>query len=104
MPVVPVLHVPPGAFKPPPKVDSAVVKLIPHAQPPVAVSSVKLLEKVCAAAFNQRRKTIRNSLSEWVDESELVALGLSPTARAETLSLADFAAVANCVFERDGAH
>ncbi|MBU3020974.1 16S rRNA (adenine(1518)-N(6)/adenine(1519)-N(6))-dimethyltransferase RsmA [Aestuariibacter sp. A3R04] len=100
--VVPVLHVPPGAFKPPPKVDSAVVKLIPHPAPPVEVSSVKLLEKVCAAAFNQRRKTIRNSLSEWVSEEELTAVGLSPTARAETLSLEDFAAVANCVFTRDG--
>ena len=100
--VVPVLHVPPGAFKPPPKVDSAVVRLIPHSQPPVEVTSVTLLEKVCSAAFNQRRKTIRNSLGDWVSEEELVALGLSPAARAETLSLTDFAAVANLVANRDG--
>ena len=100
--VIPVLHVPPGAFKPPPKVDSAVVRLVPHATPPVAVKSVTLLEKVCAAAFNQRRKTIRNSLGDWVTEAELESLSLSPTARAETLSLADFAAVSNLVADRDG--
>ncbi|MEG3765987.1 16S rRNA (adenine(1518)-N(6)/adenine(1519)-N(6))-dimethyltransferase RsmA [Alteromonas sp. 14N.309.X.WAT.G.H12] len=99
--VIPVLHVPPEAFKPPPKVDSAVVRLIPHSAPPVALKSVPLLEKVCAAAFNQRRKTIRNSLKDYVSEEELGQLDLSATARAETLSLADFAAIANFVAERD---
>ena len=62
--VIPVLNVPPGAFKPPPKVDSAVVKLVPHATPPVEVNSLNTLERVCAQAFNQRRKTIRNSLKD----------------------------------------
>lgn len=99
--VMPVLNVPPGAFKPPPKVESAVVRLVPHTTPPVAVKSVTTLERVCAQAFNQRRKTIRNSLKDCVDESEIVALGLDPTARAEVLSLADFAAIANAVTEKD---
>ncbi len=99
--VQPVLDVPPGAFVPPPKVDSAVVRLSPHAEPPVQVSSVKTLERVCTLAFNQRRKTIRNSLKECIDEAQLLALGIDPTRRAETLSLQDYAVIANWVDEHD---
>lgn len=88
--VMPVLNVPPGAFKPPPKVDSAVVRLIPHKTPPVDVVSVATLERVCTQAFNQRRKTIRNSLKESLTEAQISALGINPTVRAEVLSLQDF--------------
>lgn len=95
--VQPVLQVPPGAFIPPPKVDSAVVRLVPHATPPVELTSLATLEKVVAAAFNQRRKTIRNSLKEWISETELNELAINPTARAEVLSLSDFAKIANFV-------
>ena len=95
--VMPVLNVPPGAFKPPPKVDSAVVRLIPHKTPPVDVASVATLERVCAQAFNQRRKTIRNSLKESLTEAQISALGINPTVRAEVLSLQDFATIANAV-------
>ena len=95
--VMPVLNVPPGAFKPPPKVDSAVVRLIPHKTPPVDVVSVATLERVCAQAFNQRRKTIRNSLKESLTEAQISALGINPTVRAEVLSLQDFATIANAV-------
>jgi len=95
--VMPVLNVPPGAFKPPPKVDSAVVRLIPHKTPPVDVASVATLERVCAQAFNQRRKTIRNSLKESLTEAQISALGINPTIRAEVLSLQDFATIANAV-------
>ncbi|MBO1254324.1 16S rRNA (adenine(1518)-N(6)/adenine(1519)-N(6))-dimethyltransferase RsmA [Alteromonas sp. 5E99-2] len=97
--VIPVLTVPPGAFIPPPKVESAVVKLVPHATPPVQVSKVATLEKVAAAAFNQRRKTIRNSLSAFADAETLESLGIKPTLRAENLSLSDFARIANSVKE-----
>lgn len=93
--IVPVLEVPPHAFQPPPKVDSAVVRLIPHAAPPVEVKSKKKLDQVCAIAFNQRRKTIRNSLKELLTEANIEALGINPSARAETLSLQDFANLAN---------
>lgn len=93
--VMPVLHVPPHAFQPPPKVDSAVVRLIPHSKPVVDVHSKKTLDQVCAAAFNQRRKTIRNSLKELISETDIETLGLNPTARAETLSLQDFTLLAN---------
>lgn len=99
--VIPVLNVPPGAFVPPPKVDSAVVKLVPHKTPPVEVTSAKTLERVCAQAFNQRRKTIRNSLKEVIDADSLTQLGIDPSQRAEALSLKDFAAIANWVDEHE---
>ncbi len=99
--VIPVLNVPPGAFKPAPKVDSAVVKLVPHSAPPVDVESVNMLERVCAQAFNQRRKTIRNSLKDSLSETEIEALGIDPTYRAEVLSLSDFATLANAVSAKE---
>ena len=99
--VIPVLNVPPGAFKPPPKVDSAVVKLVPHQTPPVDVESVNTLERVCAQAFNQRRKTIRNSLKDSLSEEEIRELGIDPTSRAEVLSLNDFATIANAVSAKE---
>jgi len=99
--VIPVLNVPPGAFNPPPKVDSAVVKLVPHSVPPVQVESLSTLERVCAQAFNQRRKTIRNSLKDCLSEEEITGLGLDPKCRAETLSLTDFATIANAVSSKE---
>ena len=95
--VIPVLDVPPGAFTPPPKVDSAVVRLVPHATPTVDVASVSALEAVCAAAFNQRRKTIRNSLKSLLEEQQISDLGIEPGVRAEALSLEDFAKLANAI-------
>ena len=95
--VIPVLHVPPEAFNPPPKVDSAVVRLIPHAVRPVTVNNEEHLNKVCAQAFNQRRKTIRNSLKDSLSEQQIMALGINPDLRAENLSLQDYAQLANAV-------
>lgn len=60
--VIPVLEVPPSAFTPPPKVDSAVVRPVPHATMPHPVKDVRVLSRITTEAFNQRRKTIRNSL------------------------------------------
>ncbi len=94
--VTPVLHVPPHAFKPAPKVDSAVVRLIPHATTPISIEYPGTLEKVCASAFNQRRKTLRNSLRELVEANEMEDLGIDPTRRAETLTMEEFALLANC--------
>ena len=95
--VVPVLTVPPGAFVPPPKVESAVVRLTPHTRPVVDVKDVSILENVTANAFNQRRKTIRNSLSSLVSEQQLISLDINPTLRAENLTLEQFARIANVV-------
>ncbi|MGJ8681559.1 16S rRNA (adenine(1518)-N(6)/adenine(1519)-N(6))-dimethyltransferase RsmA [Paraglaciecola sp.] len=95
--VIPVIQVPPGAFNPPPKVDSAVVRLIPHKEKPVSLINESSLHTVCAKAFNQRRKTIRNSLKECITEQQLIDLGINPELRAENLSLQQYAQIANAV-------
>lgn len=99
--VMPVLQVPPSAFQPPPKVDSAVVRLIPHQHKPVDVSSELVFNQVCALAFNQRRKTIRNSLKEVLSEEDICSLDIDPQLRAENLTLAQYAALANAVGDKE---
>lgn len=86
---------PPGAFRPPPKVRSRVVRLVPHGTPPVA-ARLTTLERVTAAAFGQRRKMLRQSLKRVADEPQALcaAAGIDPTARAEALSVAEFCALA----------
>ncbi|MBT1451053.1 16S rRNA (adenine(1518)-N(6)/adenine(1519)-N(6))-dimethyltransferase RsmA [Glaciecola sp. XM2] len=98
----PVVMVPPSAFKPAPKVDSAVVQLIPHATPPVELHSVSSLELTVGTAFNQRRKTIRNSLKNLISEASLNTLDIDAERRAQTLSLVEFARIANYVYEANG--
>ena len=93
--VTPLLAVPPRAFQPPPKVDSTVVRLVPHATPPVAVNDPARLRTLVTAAFAQRRKTLRNTLRELLDADAMRAAGIDPGRRAETLSLAEFALLAN---------
>jgi 16S rRNA (adenine1518-N6/adenine1519-N6)-dimethyltransferase len=89
--------VPPGAFHPVPKVDSAVVRLTPHAQPPVPVNDEEVFARVVAQAFAQRRKTLRNTLRGVVEAEAMSAIDIDPGRRAETLTLAEFAALANAV-------
>ncbi|UXN37383.1 16S rRNA (adenine(1518)-N(6)/adenine(1519)-N(6))-dimethyltransferase RsmA [Avibacterium paragallinarum] len=93
--VMPVLEVPPTAFKPAPKVDSAVMRLIPHSTLPHPVKDLYWLNRVCTQAFNQRRKTLRNALSTLFSAENLTALGIDLNARAENLSIADYARLAN---------
>ena len=81
----------PGAFKPAPKVDSAIVRLLPHAVPPVTVPDVVQFSTLVAQAFSQRRKTVRNSLKGTVTDAQFAACGIDPGVRAERLALADFA-------------
>ncbi|MBI3779182.1 MAG: 16S rRNA (adenine(1518)-N(6)/adenine(1519)-N(6))-dimethyltransferase RsmA [Gammaproteobacteria bacterium] len=85
----------PGAFTPPPKVDSAVVRLTPHRAPPVAVNDPERFALLVRAAFASRRKTLRNNLKGLLPAGDMIALGIDPTRRAETLSLAEFAALSN---------
>jgi 16S rRNA (adenine1518-N6/adenine1519-N6)-dimethyltransferase len=94
-------ELPPGAFRPPPKVRSRVVRLSPYAEPPVP-ARLATLERVTAAAFGQRRKMLRSSLkSLGRDPAALcAAAGIAPARRAETLTLAEFAALADAL-ERD---
>jgi 16S rRNA (adenine1518-N6/adenine1519-N6)-dimethyltransferase len=85
-----------SAFVPPPKVTSAVVHIVP-ASAPAGVSATRL-EQVTAAAFGQRRKMLRRSLQSLPGALEaLVTLGIDPERRAETLSVAEFAAIARCL-------
>lgn len=93
--VVPVLEVPPSAFKPAPKVDSAVVRLVPHKELPYPTTSLKWLERVCREGFNQRRKTVRNCYKSLIDADTMESLGIDPSARPESLTLAQFVALAN---------
>ena len=87
-------NVGPGAFTPPPRVDSAVVRLIPR-ETPVAVNDADHFARVVKAAFGQRRKTLRNSLSEIMDADAIRAVGIDPVRRPETLSVEEFASLAN---------
>mgnify|MGYP001207974362 CR=1 FL=1 len=88
-------HVPPGAFTPVPKVDSAYVRLVPHREKPVQVQRVDDLGRVVAQAFSQRRKTLRNSLKVLLSEADIQAAGVDPAARPEELDLAAFARLAD---------
>ncbi len=90
--------VPPGAFDPAPKVDSAIVRLIPRKLGAgEAARDEALFGRVVAAAFSQRRKMLRNTLREFGGETLLQAQGIAPTARAETLAVADYIRLANAL-------
>jgi len=86
-----------GAFKPAPRVDSSVVRLVPHSQPPVEAGNPDALSRVVRAAFAHRRKTLRNNLSELFTTDRLVELGIDPQRRAETLSLQEFATLSRAL-------
>lgn len=85
--------VPPESFDPAPQVMSAIVRLLPHAQPPVDVGDLARFSQLVTQAFSQRRKTIRNSLKNWIGEQELAELGIDSTLRAEAVSLEQFALI-----------
>jgi 16S rRNA (adenine1518-N6/adenine1519-N6)-dimethyltransferase len=85
-----------NAFVPPPKITSSIVRLESLAEPPVAPERLRDLERVTQAAFGQRRKMLRQSLKGLSPDAEALirAAGIDPTARAETLSVTDFDALA----------
>jgi len=88
-----VLDVPAEAFRPAPKVESAVVRMLPRRPEPACDAAV--LAHVVAKAFGQRRKTLRNALKGVFDAADFAALGIDPGARAENLAVADFVRAAN---------
>ena len=94
--------VPPESFEPAPKVDSAVVRMIPRPAGELLARDEKCLSVVVAAAFSQRRKMLRNTLKGTMDDADLAALGVAPTARAEELPVATFVAMANLLWQRTG--
>jgi 16S rRNA (adenine1518-N6/adenine1519-N6)-dimethyltransferase len=85
----------PGAFRPPPKVTSSLVRLIPHAAPPFAIDDPAIFARVVSAAFSQRRKKLRNALGELASPGQLSEAGIDPDDRAERIPAAAFAALAN---------
>jgi len=89
--------VPPHAFNPQPKVQSAIVRLTPWTHSPWPNCSEPLLRKLVKAAFAHRRKTLRNNLKEIIDSTQLEALGVDPGARAETLELSQFIEITNAI-------
>lgn len=97
---IPVVEVGPGAFKPAPKVDSAVVRLIPKPVAERADVPVAVLNRVCLEAFNQRRKTLRNCFSNFATAADIEALGINPGLRPEQLSVGDFIRVAQWLAQR----
>ncbi|MGL6315988.1 16S rRNA (adenine(1518)-N(6)/adenine(1519)-N(6))-dimethyltransferase RsmA [Vibrio sp. WXL103] len=98
--VVPVLEVPPTAFVPPPKVDSAVVRLMPYEEIPHPALDIKWLDRVCREGFNQRRKTVRNCYKSLLSDDDLAQLEINPSMRPENLTLEQFVAMANLLAER----
>lgn len=101
-----VLSVPPRSFIPAPAVESAVIKCIVRDEPAVAVKSEKMFFRVVKAAFGQRRKTLSNALkssgllADEVSEA-LLAAGIDGSRRGETLSLDEFAAIANAISSKE---
>ncbi|MBX3712586.1 MAG: 16S rRNA (adenine(1518)-N(6)/adenine(1519)-N(6))-dimethyltransferase RsmA [Lysobacter sp.] len=93
--VTSLFKVPPGAFRPPPKVDSAVVRLVPLPPEQVGIVDPKRFADIVRAAFGQRRKTLRNALSTVCGVERIVAAGIDPQARAEQLQVAEFVRLAN---------
>lgn len=93
--IIPLLDVPPSAFVPAPKIDSAVIQLTPHQPLPYVADNVKLLSQITTHAFNQRRKTLRNSLGTLFSVEELAALGIDANKRAENLTVAQYVQLAN---------
>lgn len=87
------LDVPPSAFEPPPKVDSAVVRLVPKTPDEIVELDEALFARVVTAAFSQRRKTLRNTLGSLVKPEDFAALGIDPGKRAENLAVADYEAI-----------
>ena len=94
--VTPLFGIGPGAFRPRPKVESALVRLVPRPCPAGSADEASL-DAVVRAAFSQRRKKLSNTLKPLFDRSTLVAAGVDPDARAETLGLADFVALAKAL-------
>ncbi|MCL1126864.1 16S rRNA (adenine(1518)-N(6)/adenine(1519)-N(6))-dimethyltransferase RsmA [Shewanella surugensis] len=93
--IMPVLEVPPGSFTPAPKVDSAVVRLVPFKTKPFPCQDVEVLRHLTMTAFNMRRKTLRNNLKQIISDADFELLGIDSTRRPEQISVEEYVALAN---------
>lgn len=98
--VEPLFDVPPEAFFPPPKVESAVVRLIPHTVSPYPPVQLDVLQAVVAKSFSMRRKTLANNLKPVISADQLLSLGIEPGARPEQISVMDYVKLSNFVTEQ----
>ena len=89
--------VPPGAFSPPPKVDSAVVRLLPRNEADIGISDHQHFESLVKAAFAQRRKTLRNTLREVATAEQMESVGIDPGDRAEAIAVPDYVRLSNAL-------
>ena len=85
----------PESFKPPPKVDSAIIRLTPWKNRPFKANNEKQLSMLVAKAFSMRRKTLRNNLKKIIAVEQIENLGIDPSLRAETLEVSDFVRLSN---------
>ncbi len=88
-------EVPPEAFDPRPKVDSAIVRMAPYRELPHTANDFKHFEQLVKSGFAQRRKTLRNNLKGIANDNQLQSLGIDPSIRPERLSVGDFVAISN---------
>jgi len=93
--VMPLFDIGPEAFHPPPKVDSALVRLVPRAAASIGIQNPARFAQIVKAAFGQRRKTLRNALNCVLDSDSIAAAGISPQARAEQVSVEEFVMLGN---------
>jgi len=87
--------VPPEAFQPAPKVESAIIRMSPLKQPVIEIAQETLFAGIVSAAFSQRRKTLRNTLGDHLKAEDFAALEIDSGLRAENLSVAQFVAITN---------
>ncbi len=90
-------NVPPASFTPTPKVDSAIVRLVPHKVPPVEIDDKNTFQQVVTQSFGQRRKTLRNNLKLLLSSEQIEALGIDSGLRPEVLTLQQYALLSNAV-------
>ena len=89
------LDVPPESFRPAPKVDSAIVRMIPMPTDKIIVKNETLFAQIVGTAFGQRRKTLRNTLKSFLSEAEFTQLDIDSQLRAENLGVPEFTRITN---------
>jgi len=90
----------PQAFYPAPKVRSAIIRLVPHASPAYPSNNIERLREVTGAAFNQRRKTLANSLKNYLNQADFITLVIDPRIRPEQLTVSEFVRIANFIEDK----
>lgn len=93
--------VPPSSFSPPPKIDSQIIRLTPHRDIPYLAENYNLFSDIVRNAFTQRRKTIRNSLRNFMSEKDMINININPQLRAENISVEEFVRIANYINKKE---